>query len=289
MPPRLCAAVIFAVAVSSTFAAGHALPDPGDVNITIRIVTLENSTRLSLDEQERMLMRIERETSGERRADITVEDISSELGERVRAEYQNRGYFLAELTARLIPVRIGKTSRTYDAVVTVLNEGQQYRLREVHWSGMRVFTEEELLSMMPINPGEIFSRAKVARGLEAARRLYGSKGYINFTSVPDTQIGDEGALVALKIEVDEGRQYTFGDLNLPGLDAAHSRRLLTGWDKEMRGRPASSETLQAFFKRQFLSLKSYPWESEEFTARKLTDKTRTVDYWIRFVPNEIGK
>ena len=45
--------------------------------------------------------------------------------------------------------------------------------------------------------GDIFSREKVAKGLENLRKAYGEYGYINFTSVPDTKFDEEKKLVFL--------------------------------------------------------------------------------------------
>jgi hypothetical protein len=55
--------------------------------------------------------------------------------------------------------------------------------------------------------GDIFSREKVAKGLENLRKAYGTDGYINFTSVPDTKFDDEKKVVNLIIDVDEGKQF----------------------------------------------------------------------------------
>ena len=55
--------------------------------------------------------------------------------------------------------------------------------------------------------GDIFSREKIAKGLENLRKAYGEAGYINFTSVPDTKFDDEKKIVDLVIDVDEGKQF----------------------------------------------------------------------------------
>ena len=64
-----------------------------------------------------------------------------------------------------------------------------------------------LRSLFPIKDGDIFSREKIAKGLENLRKAYGEAGYINFTSVPDTKFDDAKKTVDLNIDVDEGKQF----------------------------------------------------------------------------------
>src|SRR6202030_3511918 len=64
-----------------------------------------------------------------------------------------------------------------------------------------------LRSLFPMKDGDIFSREKVAKGLENLRKAYGENGYINFTSVPDTKFDDEKKIVNLEVDVDEGKQF----------------------------------------------------------------------------------
>ena len=55
--------------------------------------------------------------------------------------------------------------------------------------------------------GDIFSREKVAKGLENLRKAYGAIGYINFTAIPDTSFDEQKKLINLTIDVDEGKQF----------------------------------------------------------------------------------
>ena len=64
-----------------------------------------------------------------------------------------------------------------------------------------------LRGLFPIKDGDVFSREKIAKGLENLRKAYGEHGYINFTSVPDTKFDDEKKLIFLDIDVDEGKQF----------------------------------------------------------------------------------
>jgi outer membrane protein insertion porin family len=64
-----------------------------------------------------------------------------------------------------------------------------------------------LRSMFPLKDGDVFSRDKIAKGLENLRKAYGQYGYINYTGVPNTTFDDEKKLANLEIDVDEGKQF----------------------------------------------------------------------------------
>jgi outer membrane protein assembly factor BamA len=130
-------------------------------------------------------------------------DWADEAAERVRAAYQDDGYFKVQVAAEFAPAPKSDADRRRAIVVTVLNAGQQYRLRDLRWKNMTEFSEQQLLDLMPIHPGDIFSRSKVAKGLEEARKLYQSHGYMNFTSIPNTVCDEAARSISLEIDVDE--------------------------------------------------------------------------------------
>ena len=208
--------------------AQTSLPNPPEpaANTGIRHVTFENAHILTPEEQKEIVKPLQRETEGIHPPDPPV--WAEWAKERVRGAYQDRGYWRVEVDTTATPVTDIAGSSQLDIAVKILNEGPQYRLRDLHCSGMTVFSEAQLLALIPIHAGEVFSRSKVEEGLEAIRRLYDSRGYINFTSVPDTQIDDDARNIALSISVDEGKQFRMGHLEVLGADAG-SAQLLQAW------------------------------------------------------------
>jgi len=139
--------------------------------------------------------------------------------ERVRAEYQNRGYFKVLVddpkteihdtghTGFHIPWIQPGQGKSVDITMPI-EEGDRYRLGTITFKNNKAIPNTAALrSLFPMKDGEIFSREKVAKGLENLRKAYGEAGYINFTSVPDTKFDDEKKIVNLEIDVDEGKQF----------------------------------------------------------------------------------
>jgi len=154
-----------------------------------------------------------------------------EDGERIRQFYQSKGYF----TARVI----GHSERIYDVygkgikipllnekkpgkrvdITMVLSEGDQYRLHQVSFIGMKLFRTPDLIarSVFRMAPGDIFSTEKLQKGLDDLRKLYGNFGYIDFVPSPDPEIAtgvkDQ---IDLTIDVDEGHQFFVRRIDFQG-------------------------------------------------------------------------
>src|SRR4029077_3438149 len=83
-----------------------------------------------------------------------------------------------------------------------------YRLGKITFKNNKAVSNVNALrALFPIKDGDVFSREKVAKGLENLRKAYGQLGYINFTSVPNTTFDDDKKLAFLEIDVDEGKQF----------------------------------------------------------------------------------
>jgi outer membrane protein insertion porin family len=139
--------------------------------------------------------------------------------ERVRAEYQNRGYFKVGVSDPKteihdtghkgfhIPLVQSGPGKSVDITMPI-EEGDQYHLGKITFKNNKAISNTAALrSLFPLKDGDIFSRAKIAKGLDALRKAYGEYGYINFTPVPSTTFDDEKKLGFLEIEVDEGKQF----------------------------------------------------------------------------------
>ncbi len=139
--------------------------------------------------------------------------------ERVRAEYQNRGYFKVGVSDPkteihdtghkgfhiwLLQAGPGKAVD----ITMPIEEGDKYRLGKITFKNNKAISNTAALrSLFPLKDGDIFSREKIAKGIEALRKAYGEFGYINYTGVPSTTFDDEKKIANLEIDIDEGKQF----------------------------------------------------------------------------------
>jgi len=148
--------------------------------------------------------------------------------ERVRAEYQNRGYFKANVTdpkteihdtghpGPHVPLIQSGPGKAVDITMPI-DEGEKYRLGKITFKGNKAIPNTAALrSLFPLKDGDIFSREKIAKGLEALRKAYGEYGYINYSPIPNTTFDDDKKIANLEIEVDEGKQFTVRRIEFTG-------------------------------------------------------------------------
>jgi outer membrane protein insertion porin family len=201
--------------------------------------------------------------------------------ELVRETYQDRGYFKADVSAELTPIR--DQSANAVAVLLQVSPGKQYHAAGISWRGMTVFSESELAKLIPVRAGELFNRSKMAGGLEAVRKMYTSEGYIDFTSIPIPQIDEEAGTVAFVIDVDEGGQFHFGELAVVGMQEEHRRILLSAWEG-LRGQPYKTEAADKFFRRFFKS--PFPNVTPgDYTIRNIDWYSHSVNYSLQLTPS----
>jgi outer membrane protein insertion porin family len=139
--------------------------------------------------------------------------------ERVRAEYQNRGYFKVGVSDPKTEIHDtghkgfhiwllqSGPGKAVDITMPI-EEGDKYRLGKITFKNNKAIPNNAALrSLFPLKDGDIFSREKIAKGIEALRKAYGEYGYINYTGVPSTTFDDEKKIANLEIDIDEGKQF----------------------------------------------------------------------------------
>ena len=139
---------------------------------------------------------------------------------RLELFYKDNGYFKAHVTNatttivdtgggrfRLPLFWSNKLGKGVD-IKLALEEGQLYTLNQVNYIGVKQFrTPETLFGGTFGRPGEVFSTAKLRKGFEDVRKLYGNFGYINFVAEPDFEEVPGTNKINLTLTFDEGKQF----------------------------------------------------------------------------------
>lgn len=159
-------------------------------------------------------------------ANSTFNDDAEELQERIRAQFQDRGYFQVEVQKLDIKVLDPLASPKPVRLEAQVSEGSLLRLSSIEFAGNHAVSTPELRAEFPIKVGDVFARSKITGGLESIRRLYSSRGFMDFTCVPDTKL-DSG--LRLNIEVQEGPQYRMDQLEISG-PVEVAEKLQTRWE-----------------------------------------------------------
>jgi len=154
-------------------------------------------------------------------------DDSDEMEERLRAAFQDRGYFTVEVKHLTFKPADPLGTPKPVTVEADVAEGPKYRVGEIMFLKNHAFSSERLRDEFSLKKGDVFNRDKIASGLESLMKLYGSSGFLDSSSIPETEPGSNG-IITLKVTVDEGPQYHMGKLEiLAGKEIA--ARLRAGW------------------------------------------------------------
>ena len=248
--------------------------------LAIRNVTFESASVLSADDQQKITQFLQQEDAAWV-AKQPLDALASFIKNAVLATYQNRGYWRANLSAKVTWVKGSNESRQVDVRVSAIDEGAQYSLQEIRLSGVTVFSSSQLLGLMPIHPRDLMSRTKVEQGLEAMRELYASRGYVAFTAIPHASLDDAAHVVLLDISVQEDRPFRFGNLSTEGLDPATSNELRQAWS-QVQDQFYSTDKLRSLL-RKSLALPAGA-DPLDCSVSNLDFDTHTVDVLVSFPP-----
>lgn len=133
--------------------------------------------------------------------------------EGLRNFYQNQGYldFVIDST------QVSITPDKQDIYVTVnITEGRKYKVTEVKLGGKLIFPEAELLKLVSIKPGDVFSRQEVTDSNKRISDRFGNDGYAfaNVNAVPD--INREQGTVSFAFFIDPGQRVYVRRVNFTG-------------------------------------------------------------------------
>jgi len=214
--------------------------------------------------------------------------------ERVRQEFQNRGYFKATVNEAktnihdtghkgfhiwLIQSGPGKAVD----ITMPIEEGEQYRLGEITFKGNKaVQNTKALRNLFPIKDGDVFDRSKIAKGLESLGKAYGQLGYINFTSVPDTRFDEEKKIIYIDIDVDEGKQFYVRRIEFEGNTTTRDKVIRREIVLE-EGQVYNSQLWEVSLQRlnQLGFFDNLKPDDPSVTERHLDEKAGTVDLLLK--------
>lgn len=214
----------------------------------------------------------------------------NEDAERVRNEYQMKGYFKALVEDPKTKVRdtggiriplIRKGGGKAVDITIPIDEGDRYRLGSITFKNNKAVKDVRALrSLFAMKDGDIFNTDYVRKGLESLRKAYGELGYINFTSVPDTQIDDQKKLINLVIDIDEGKPFSIRRIEFVGnqttRDKVIRRELAVEEGGVFNGHLWEFSILRLNQLGYFEQLKP-----EEDSERHLNEKEGTVDLTLK--------
>ena len=123
--------------------------------------------------------------------------------EAVNAHYFDLGY--VNVGVGPVDEKLAKDGKSVTVTVPIV-EGDQFRLGELSFQGALVATPREYASRFGVRKGQVFSRRKIAEGLERLRELHRTKGKPNADLIPVTELEAGKKRIKVTIQVVQGPQ-----------------------------------------------------------------------------------
>lgn len=160
--------------------------------------------------------------------------------ETLRSYYLDRGYinFTVEST------QVAITPDKKDIYVTInVKEGDVYRLSKVKLAGNLVVAPDQLIKLVSVGPGEIFSRKNATETSKAIQDRLGDEGYAfaNVNMVPE--INEAQKTVDMAFFVDPGKRVYVHRINMKG-NAKTRDEVLRREMRQMEASWASSSKIE---------------------------------------------
>ncbi len=130
------------------------------------------------------------------------EDIMEIDIERIKAAYQDVGYQDVKVT----PPQVTLVDDEYLDVLIEIDEGPLYHVGTIDVSGDLMREKGELLSLLKLKPGDVFSRLELRNSVLALTDLYADNGYAYANVSPLPEKNEQTHIINLNLDIEQGRQ-----------------------------------------------------------------------------------
>jgi outer membrane protein insertion porin family len=141
------------------------------------------------------------------------EDILDVDLQNLRALYFDHGYLQVKIDKPEITIK-KEGERIY--IDIQINEGEQFKVGEIDFSGDILTTREDLFKRLSLKEGKIYRTSEVQRDILKITDFYGDKGYAYVDIAPLTSMDLEKRLVHLTFDINKGKKVYFEQINISG-------------------------------------------------------------------------
>lgn len=202
----------------------------------------------------------------------------------VREALERYGYVDAMVDAHVRVINRNPNEERL-AVAFQAEEGQQFRLAGIKFTGAHVFPVRKLRAQFPLADGDVFNVDRIREGLKSLLRLYGTHGYLNFATTDDLRFDTSRRRITAVFMLEEGKQFRVGGVEVLGAARAKANHALKVPLKT--GEVFNSSLVDDFYKenRSVLPAGLSPLKDTKI-IQDTRNSTVTVVYDVRRHPNQ---
>ncbi len=131
----------------------------------------------------------------------------------IQAAYYDRGFINVKVDKPVVTISADKK----DIYVSIkVEEGEQYRIGKLDFSGDLLESKESLARLMVSSEGELFNRSKLSKDILALTDVFYDQGYAYANINPVTQVDAEKKTIDLTFDAQKGRQVSIERIEITG-------------------------------------------------------------------------
>lgn len=142
--------------------------------------------------------------------------------EKLRSHYLNDGYIDFALNSTQVALTPNHRNMYIDIDI---HEGDKYHVNDVKLSGKLILPRSELMKLIKIKPGAVFSRKEVIDSIKALQKRYGDLGYAFANINPIPKVDRANKTVGLTFFVDPGHRVYVREIHFSGNHSTSSNVL----------------------------------------------------------------
>ncbi len=199
------------------------------------------------------------------------------------AVYRQHGYLRAAFGEPVPKLLADDPTPNSVAVSIPVTEGEEFRLKEITWSGESAIPYGELAKSLHVAIGSPVNAIQLEQDVLSLILLFHPKGYLNANTSSKAVLDDAAHSAVYQIEIRQGDLYRLGKLEIAGLDDAHAG-LVEGLSRLRPGDPYDGTYWNKFV--QEVSRRLPPNQSGWKLRADPTihADTKTVDVRLTFSP-----
>jgi outer membrane protein insertion porin family len=147
--------------------------------------------------------------------------LADKAEQELKRQYINKSLYGVEVITTVTPIERNRVNLTFSVV-----EGDVAKIKDIHVTGNKAFSESTLLGLFDLDTGgwlswytksDRYSRTKLNADIETLRSYYLSRGYLEF-KIDSTQvaISPDKQSIAITVNVSEGERFVVSGVKLEG-------------------------------------------------------------------------
>src|SRR3989339_26586 len=130
---------------------------------------------------------------------------------KIESLYKNNGFIDAKVSDP--DIEIGKE---YISIHFKIEEGAQYKIKKIDFSGDLILTKEEILKQIKSREGELYNREEIRNDMNYIADLYSQQGFANVHINPLIDKIENEHLMTVDYSINKGEPVYFRNVNISG-------------------------------------------------------------------------